>query len=168
MQNKKTIGLVVGFVLVAVIFFFIGNQYGKSKNNAVTQNGNSALRNFTGGQNGGQFTGGQRGARTSGGNVIGTILSKDANSITVQLNSFGGGNGGASAGTQTAQGSKIVFYTGSTTVMKTVDGTAADLTVGKMVTISGTANPDGSVNAESIQLRNALPNQVPVSKTQGQ
>ena len=162
MQNKKTIGLVIGFVLVAVIFFYAGSRYSSGKNSAnVAQNG-SGMRNFTGGVNGGV-----RGGRVGGGNVFGTILSKDASSITVQLNSFGP-NGGAQAGTQTAQGSKIVFYTSSTIVQKTVDGTSADLTVGKNVNIVGTPNPDGSVNATSIQLRTVSPTQAGAVKTLGQ
>ena len=161
MQNKKTIYLVVGFVLIAVIFFYAGSQYTNGKNNtSVAQNG-SNMRNFTGGQNGGA-----RGGR-GGGNIFGTILSKDATSITVQLNNFDGNNGGV--GAQTAQGSKIVFYTGSTTVQKTVDGTSADLTVGKTISVTGTANPDGSVNATSIQLRTApLMPQVGTNKIPGQ
>ncbi len=37
--------------------------------------------------------------------------------------------------------------------MKTVDGTLADLEVGKQVTVTGDQNPDGSVNAKSVQVR---------------
>ena len=157
MQNKKTMWVVIGFVLVAIIFFYVGDKYASGKSNGANLTQNSGMRNFGGGQNGGA-----RGGR-GGGAVFGTILAKDATSITVQLNNFGGNNGG----TQTAQGSKIVFYTGSTTVLKTVDGTSADLVVGKTVSVNGTPNTDGSVSATSIQLR-TVPQTPPSGATQGQ
>jgi uncharacterized protein (DUF2345 family) len=90
--------------------------------------------------------GGGRGMGMRGGGFVsGDILSMDANSITIELRSPNGAAG--------QSGSKIVFYTDKTKVEKTVSGTNADLTVGKQVTITGTPNPDGSVNADSIQIR---------------
>ena len=104
--------------------------------------------------------GGTRGTRVGGGFVGGQIIAKDATSITVQLKALGGQNGPNSGATQTqGQGSKIVFYTNGTNVMKTTDGTANDLIVGKDITVTGTANPDGSVNAQSIQIRPTTPAQ---------
>ena len=50
-------------------------------------------------------------------------------------------------------GSKIVFYTDKTTIAKTVDGILDDLAVGKQVNVIGTTNPDGSVSAQSVQIR---------------
>ena len=150
MKNKKMISLVVGFVVVALVFFLIGSSYGKGK--ALVVGNVGQLGQMRSGGTGGGFTGGQRGGRAGGGNVFGTILSKDANSITVELRSMGPNNGTAQNVAQ-GSGSKIVFYTNKTIVAKTVDGTLADLVVGKAVSVSGTANPDGSVNADSIQLR---------------
>ena len=95
---------------------------------------------------------GGKGMRAGGGFVTGQIVAMDANSITVELKAMGGQNGAPTTGA-TTQGSKIVFYTGTTSIMKTTDGTANDLSIGKQVSITGTANPDGSVNAQSIQIR---------------
>ena len=151
MQNKKNVILVAGFIVVALIAFYAGTAYSKSKS-ATPQNGNQAS---FGGQ-GGQFGQG-RGMRAGGGNVFGQIITKDANSITVEIKTPTGPNNATTASTGT--GSKIVFYTGTTTISKTTDGTIDDLTVGKNITVQGTANPDGSVNAQSISLRPAMPNQ---------
>ena len=127
-------------VLVGGGSFWSGMTYAQSKAPA------------RGGQNGtfaGRGAGGNRLA--GGGGAFGTIVSKDANSITVQL--MGGPN--ASSTGQTGTGSKIVLYNNSTQIGKTVTGSTGDLSVGESVVISGTANSDGSITAQSIQIRPA-------------
>ena len=80
---------------------------------------------------------GGTGANGGGGFVSGSIIAEDSNSITVKL----------------ADGStKIVLYSGSTTINVSQTGTASDLAVGKDVTVTGTANSDGSVTATRIQM----------------
>lgn len=70
--------------------------------------------------------------------VAGEIISKDEKSVTVKLRDGG---------------SKIVFYYDGTKIDKFVSGNAADLEVGKNVVVSGTTNFDGSVTAQSVQVR---------------
>jgi hypothetical protein len=80
---------------------------------------------------------GGTGANGAGGFVSGSIIAQDSNSITVKL----------------ADGStKIVLYSASTTINVAQQGSASDLAVGKDVTITGTANSDGSVTATRIQM----------------
>ena len=149
MQNKKNIILIVGFVILAALSFYAGTAYSGSKNktNLQTNNFNPSRQ---GGQSG-QFSQG-RGGRVGGGNVFGQIIAKDANSITVQLNVPSGPNTTGTT-TNTGTGSKIVLYTNTTTVAKTVSGTSNDLAAGTEVSVQGIANPDGSVSAQTISIR---------------
>lgn len=123
-------------VVIAGVSFFSGVKYDQSTT-VVSTRGNANLM----GQNA-QFrmgsTTGQRGRGVMGGGAVGSIVSKDATSITVST--IGGG-------------SKIVFTSQSTKVTKTIDGALGDLVAGKDVSVSGTPNPDGSINAELVQLR---------------
>ena len=157
---KKHTSCIIGIVVVAIIAFYGGMQYGQSKNSGNTTGGTQGQNSYGGGQGmgAGARTGGFRtGARSAGGSAItGDILSKDDKSIT--LKSRDGG-------------SKIIFYSPSTEVGKFVVGTIDDVEVGKTVMVQGQTNSDGSVTAKSIQVRPAMQPQgqggIPGSQNQG-
>jgi hypothetical protein len=159
---KRWMIAVVAIVVVAVGVggFFGGRATGGGGGTPTPEQAIAALKNLTpqelqqalqssgglgslfGGRGGFGGTGGTGGTGPTGGNrgggfVSGSIMAEDSNSITVKL----------------ADGStKIVLYSGSTNINVSQAGSAADLVVGKDVTITGTANTDGSVTATRIQM----------------
>ena len=137
---NKTIIFVISVIVVGGLAFYGGIQYDKSTGTAGggSQSGSQARQG--GFIPGSAMAGANRRNGAGGGLTNGSILNKDDKSITLQL---------------TAGGSKIIFYSPSTAIMKTTDGTAADLVVGKTVSVNGAANTDGSINATNIQLRPA-------------
>lgn len=125
--------MVIGAVVIAGGAFYGGMMYATSKSPARGQ--------FASGQSNGQFGGpnGARGARGGmGGFTAGEILSKDATSITIKMQDGS---------------TKIVLVSSSTQVMKSISGTLDDLSQGTNVVVMGSANSDGSVTAESVQIR---------------
>jgi cytochrome c-type biogenesis protein CcmE len=78
-----------------------------------------------------------KGAQNAG-VVMGEIISKDEKSLTVKLPDGG---------------SKIVFFSSSTEVGKTATTTPEFLSAGQSIVASGSANSDGSINAQNIQVR---------------
>ena len=126
-------------------------KYGQSTSSMTAQ---ASRQGFN--QNGGGLNSGRNGARggAGGGFVTGSVISKDSTSLTVELRSAPN-SGTQGTATTTAGGSKIVLFSPSTTVEKTVSGAVTDVNVGSQVSITGTANPDGSVSATSIQIRPA-------------
>jgi hypothetical protein len=135
MKNKIIVSVIVGVIIVGGGAFYAGIKYtGVNK----SQRGNFTNQ-MLGNQNGGI---GMRGVQRLDGMTIGEIITKDEKSITVKLP-----NGG----------SKIIFLTEKTIVTKNVVGSATDLVVNENVIINGSANSDGSINAESIQLGSNTP-----------
>ncbi len=80
---------------------------------------------------------GQRGGQANG-FIMGEILKKDATSVTIKMQDGS---------------TKIVLMGESTEVTKSVSGSGGDLTTGLNISVAGSPNPDGSVTAQTIQIR---------------
>ncbi|MDD4931080.1 MAG: DUF5666 domain-containing protein [Candidatus Colwellbacteria bacterium] len=135
MNNKKTIIiLVLAVVAVGGIGFFSGTVYQKKIAKIDSPFGNNKDR----GQQMG-FAGGATGNRAAGGGMtIGEILSIDGQTMTIKLPDGG---------------SKIILFTDTTPVTKTISADKTEVKVGENVTVSGKSNQDGSLTANSIQIR---------------
>ena len=148
-MNKLIAIVIATAVVVGGGAFYGGMKYAQSKvpQGRLSQADFQNLQNFSPeerqqrlqelGANAGGFRGGQRGGN-AGGFTTGEIISKDDKSVTVKLRDGG---------------SKIVFLSDSTEITKSAAGTLSDLEVGKNISVNGTANSDGSITAQSIQLR---------------
>lgn len=133
---KKILPVILGVaVLVGGASFFGGMKYAQAKS-AGMRGGRPGQTN---GQNGARGAGGGfRGGATGGGFISGDILSNDGKTLTIKMRDGG---------------SKIVLLGDSTEVSKFVAGAISDLEVGKTVTVIGKTNADGSVTAQTVQLR---------------
>jgi len=147
-MKKLLLVAVAVAVLVGGGAFYGGMKYaqgGRGDNfaNLTPEQRQQFVANAGAGLRGGM--GGQRSGMNGG--TIGEIISKDDKSITVKM---------------ADGGSKIVFYSSTTGVSKFTEGGAGDLVVGKNVNVTGTSNQDGSITAQSIQIRPLLPS--PISR----
>jgi hypothetical protein len=133
MNTKQWVTLIVVAIIFAGGGFFGGMKYQQSKT-PVRAAGAAGLRGQAFG------AGGRAGAAAGSQFLNGIVLSKDAQSFTVKMQ-----NGS----------SKIVLYSGSTSINKTVGGTADDIIVGNQIVVTGSTNSDGSLTAQNVQIRTA-------------
>ena len=139
---------IVAFIILAAAggAFYGGEAYAKSKTGGAPT---FAGRAGQGGQGGANQTGAGGTRRTmmqGAGLTDGDVLKKDDTSITLKLRDGG---------------SKIIFFSDTTAVSKTVDAKINDVAVGEHISVVGTANSDGSVTAKNIQIRPAMPEPIP-------
>jgi len=126
---KKYLGVwIAASIVLAIGTFYIGAKHGQAAAKA-----SFASRAGMGGQSGMNRRFG------AGANVVsGSVISKDSSSVTVKMRDGS---------------SRIVLYSGSTQVLKSTSGTADDVSVGTNVSVIGSQNSDGSVTAQTIQIR---------------
>jgi len=137
-HDKKTIAIIVAVAVVLCgVSFYSGMKYSQ---NQVSSRFADRAGQF-GGMNG-VMNGTQRGLKSGGGAgfISGEIISKDDTGITVK---------------DRDGGSKIIFISGTTEIMKSTTGTIEDLSSGITVIANGKTNTDGSITATSIQIRPA-------------
>lgn len=126
-NNTSTIAIISTVAIVALGLSFYGGV--KVGQKSLMRQG------FLGNQKGGQTT---RFINKQNDFVNGEILSKDDKSVTVKLI-----NGG----------SRVILFSDSTEVGKFTSGSVGDLEVGKSIIVNGKTNQDGSLTAQSIQIR---------------
>ncbi|MDO8584179.1 MAG: hypothetical protein Q7R83_03315 [bacterium] len=154
MEMKKIVPIViVALLIVGGGAFYGGMKYEQGQRNVFVggPNGMAAFGQGAGQRANRQGAGGQgQGA----GFTTGDILSMDGTILTLKLRDGG---------------SKIVLYSTSTSIQKMVEGVGSDLVIGKSVSVVGSANTDGSITAQSIQMRPAgtvVPNGPGMAPTQ--
>ena len=139
-DKQRTMAVVIGGVLVAIVFFGAGFAAG---HRPAAQGGAGAYgRMGTSADGRGGFGGNAPGGMRmrAGGFTNGTILSMTDSSITISLQ-----NGG----------SQTIYFTSTTPVLKSVTGTTTDLKVGDTITAIGTPSADGSIAAQTVTIRPA-------------
>lgn len=149
MKNYPLLALIV--ILVGAVSFYGGMTYQKQRPvdraafaNLSPEERQQRFQGFGGGA-GGPGGGGRGGAGAQagmplrqGGFVNGEVLSQDDKSMTIKLRDGG---------------SRLVFFSASTTIGKMTEGSKQDLATGTQVMVAGSTNTDGSMTAQSIQLR---------------
>lgn len=150
MEKKQYIIGAIILVLVSGGTFAAGTYYGMHKGDSkgtADQNMQDGFRNgrMNGGEGAGanRMQGGDAASRTRGAQMLsrfvgGEVLSNDGTSFTLKLRDGG---------------SRIVFVSPTTKVQKNVESTAAEISVGKSVTVNGESTSDGNFIATDVQVR---------------
>ncbi len=131
-MKHTIIAIAVTAVIVGAGAFYGGMRYDQM--NASSRLGSTGQFRFN--QNG------SRGTRTNANFAGGQVVSVDQSSITVKTQDGG---------------SRIVFVNSGVAVTKNAAGSLADIKPGDDIMVQGTSNADGSVTAQSIQIRPVMP-----------
>lgn len=140
-MNKKIIINSIIACVLGIALFYGGFLYGKSSTIQVDQRG----QGFGSGSVGAMRTsrsGSNSGGMGMGGFISGEVISKDDQGVTVKLRDGG---------------SKIVFISPSTKIVKDTVSSLNDVVVGSQVSINGSSDTNGSITAQSVQIRSFSP-----------
>jgi len=147
---KKIIPIIIALFIAVSGAFYGGMKYAQNKNSyESTQGGVENFRNLSpeereqrfqelGANLGGAFAGARKGNMAGTNSVTGEIIVKDEQSITIKLPDGG---------------TRIIFFSESTNIMKPSEGSGNDLKEGEQVVVNGKENSDGSYTAEMINIR---------------
>ncbi len=142
-QNKikKIAPIIIAIIAVGGVSFYGGMKYAEGTFSAKPEQRQQMFQQAGAGANGARGTrtgAGANGVRVGTNSVNGEIISRDDKSITIKLRDGG---------------SKLIFFSDKTSVSKMAEGSQDDVVIGEQVMVNGSANSDGSITAQSIQVR---------------
>jgi hypothetical protein len=146
-MNKALISIIVTSLLVGGGAFYGGIKYEQGKNSLGQfspqnfQDLSSEQRQQLFQGNMGEGVQRRMGGRDGSDFLGGEVIAKDEESLTIKM--FDGG-------------SKIIFFSDSTEISKTTNGSIDDVGVGKQIMVDAEQNSDGSYTAKTIQLSSSL------------
>ena len=137
---KKIILIIIALAVIGGGAFYGGMKYGQSKNPRLSSEQRQQF--LQGNIEGNLPRGTERGV--GAGFLTGEVIAKDEQSLTLKMQDGS---------------SKIVFFSDSTEISKTAEGSIGDVEIGKQIVVNGDQNSDGSYTAKTIQLspRSILP-----------
>lgn len=127
------------FLAVSGGAFYGGMLFGRNSLSSSARANAGAVFGPGNGQNNRIATGNRQ---NGAGFISGDVISSDDKSITLKLRDGG---------------SKIVILSDSTQIMKSTSGSASDISGGESLMVQGATNSDGSITAQTIQIRPATP-----------
>ncbi len=136
---KKIIPIIIILIIIGAGAFYGGMKYGQSKS-PLSKSSPQNFQNLSAEQRQ-QLSQGRTGGGTGANFLNGEVIAKDEQSLTLKMQDGG---------------SKIVFFSDSTQISKTTEGSIGDIEIGKQIMVSGEQNSDGSYTAKTIQLSSRL------------